>query len=124
MKKFKEFNLKAALAGAPVVTREGKELLAIVSNQDTRTRYGDLIYLIVVGERVVSRDAWSDGRYYKGAMESKIDLFMAPEKKSGWVNVYRTDGEYILGEIHETKKKALEVAITSTVDTITINWEG
>lgn len=48
------------------------------------------------------------------------------EKKIGWVNVYKDyDGTLILGEIHNTKKDAVEhkSAVNTCIDTIKIEME-
>lgn len=54
--------------------------------------------------------------------ESKDDLMMLPEKKEGWVNVYK-DG--LLGtRVHNTKKEAFDNASPKDyVATVKINWE-
>ena len=75
------FNLEKALKGAPVITREGKEVSQIKS--------------FFVPQRL-SIAGVIDGNIYWWTTEgtspngvcSHMDLFMAPEKKSGWIARY------------------------------------
>ena len=61
------------------------------------------------------------------------DLMMLPEKKEGWVNIYKSDnGTYYTGAIFYEKNDALvntsEIEITTgiprdCIDTVKIEWE-
>ena len=69
------FNLEAALAGAPVVTRDGREVTQLVmfdchDNLPVAGVLDGIIHLWSVEGK--------SGPY-------KFDLFMAPTKKTGWV---------------------------------------
>lgn len=64
--------------------------------------------------------------------ECDNDLFFVPEKRKGWVNLYRTEGgRLIFGNVYYGKEIALEehekTAKTSNtckhIDTIQIEWE-
>ena len=64
--------------------------------------------------------------------DGPMNLFFAPVKKSGWVNLYRTEGgRLIFGNVHCAKEIAIEeyekTAKTSNtckhIDTIQIEWE-
>ena len=86
----KPFNLEKALAGDPVVTRDGIPVTEIV-------RFNGLphdrrLYGIINGGLVSFLD---NGRFsvYEFS-ETKYDLFMAPKivKKSGWINIYHDGG--------------------------------
>ena len=95
----KAFNLEKALAGEKVITRDGQEATQIVKftnlQQDQETIY------VVMDKEV--RSYYSDGAYDEMVDESRYDLFMAPKKLSGFINVYDTG---IFGNIHDTKSKA------------------
>ena len=68
---------------------------------------------------------YTKNREYNIGEESSPDLFFAPEKCEGWMNVYRDDGTrdprggYIYNSEEEAKKEALSEVIT----TIKIEWE-
>ena len=69
------FNLEAALAGAPVVTRDGREVTQLVmfdchDNLPVAGVLDGIIHLWSIEGK--------SGPY-------KFDLFMAPTKKTGWV---------------------------------------
>jgi hypothetical protein len=94
------FNLQEALAGKPVVTREGKPAIGLHVFPDARYQG---IHAVVEKEVVSFSE---NGQYWNNGTPNKYDLFMASEKKEGWVNVYR----YVprLGRsIHATKEEAL-----------------
>ena len=102
--KLKPFDLTAALAGAPVVTRDGRKVLQIahfpkVSLSERIVAHIDSNYCIQI--------FYDDGQFIRGK-ESKFDLFMAPVKRTVWVNMYRHDcGEIYSGAVGNTKEEAL-----------------
>ena len=54
------------------------------------------------------------------------DLFMLPEKKSGWVNVYSSSDNrvcLIRDAVEFSKEQALALAGPGVIDTILIEWE-
>ncbi len=86
----KPFNLARALAGDPVVTREGKEVIQIV--------YFDKVYII---RPVVAFISGHNGvcTFHKNGcsvdgQESQFDLFMAPVEKEYWMASGHTGSEY------------------------------
>lgn len=86
--KLKPFNLEKALAGEKVVTRDGQEVVKIVHFKDANInervifQVEDVVYLCS-----------EDGKYYNytTGSGSQLDLFMAPTKKQGWINIYDND---------------------------------
>lgn len=81
--KYKSFNLEQALAGKPVVTRDGRivEQLTKFDTSDEFCIFG------VVDKKIYS---YLENGNQWNTIESEEDLFMAPEKK--WVNVYYING--------------------------------
>ena len=79
----KPFNLEAAKAGAPLVTRDGQpaKFIAHVEEAHPSRRL-----LVLIGEYVYG--TFEDGRRRVSGAESKFDLFMAPSKRTVWVNLY------------------------------------
>ena len=59
-----------------------------------------------------------DGRAINIENESKDDLMMLPEKKEGWINVYKE-------RIYSTKEEAIEATYDGVtyVDTVKVCWE-
>lgn len=94
----KPFNLKDAKAGKPVVTRDGRPARIIC--WDRKKKDYPIIALIGVEEDIASFTA--DGRYISCEQDPN-DLFMASEKKEGWMNIYKRNrhvdaqkGKYLL----------------------------
>ena len=69
-----------------------------------------------------------DGKYNSDGCLSDCDLFFAPEKHEGWVNLYKWDNRdcaYYMGSINNSKAEAENKRGTSDkcVATIRIEWE-
>ena len=117
-KKLKPFDLEAALNGAEVVTRTGKEVTEVV-----------VLKTMIYGRNVL---AVIDGNLYSfnqngrvdGDMEYPNDLFMKPQQVTKWVNIYSTKSGYLTcgGGLFDTKEEALE-CLEDSIDTIQITFE-
>jgi len=84
----KPFNLEAAKAGKPLVTRDGRSVKYVLC-VDEATCLDKLIVLLDRGGGLNAILRYpTNGRY----ADSKYDLFMAPTKKTYWANVYRSNG--------------------------------
>ena len=94
----KPFDLQAAKAGAPIVTRDGRpaKFIAHVAEAHPNQRL-----LVLVGGAVCRH--FEEGRCMLNPdSESPYDLFMAPVKRTVWVNLY----EYGKAIWHDTEKIA------------------
>lgn len=59
-------------------------------------------------------------------MEQFKKMQLHPQKKTGWVNVYKDyDDTTIIGAVHDTEEEAMSINNDSLtyVDTIKIEWE-
>jgi hypothetical protein len=74
------FNLEAALAGKPVVTRDGRPVTQI-------TKFKDIVYPVAGVLQGTLFTFRTDGRYTDEG-PSKCDLFMKSEPKTFYANVY------------------------------------
>lgn len=88
-KKLKPFDLEAAKAGKPVCTRGGRNARIICF--DVKWATHPIIALIEEGEGERICSYMPNGRRYEGEEEWIYDLMMLPEKKEGWMNVYKKD---------------------------------
>ena len=121
-KNLKPFNLEAAKAGKPVCTRDGRKARIICF--DRRLFYKNVSYPILALVECYDGEDDVCGYNEKGKVliedgaEYKDDLMMLPEKKEGWVNVYKDS-------VYDTKDEALIGRSESRgyIDTIKINWE-
>ena len=65
----------------------------------------------------------NSGRAYREG-PSECDLFFAPERKEGWVNVYRKDNRQLCGNIYNTESEAnLHIRFSGYLATVKIEWE-
>jgi len=119
--KMKPFDLEAALAGAPVVTRDGIPVTDLHCFDGADEAYK--VCALVEG-RVVPVHA--DGRYLSCG-ESSFDLFMAPVKRGGWVNIYQWCGKpYCDFVVHATEEEARASGWTSgntATTAVRLEWE-
>ena len=123
----KEFNLNEYLKdpSKKVVTRDGREVRIICT--DMKSEYP--LIALVTDKKDNSESPFvymKNGRYF--FEETNNDLFFAPVKREGWVNIFK-DKEinypYIPGIIHNSEEEAKE-AIKGDPDfiaTVKIEWE-
>ena len=116
-KNLKPFNLEAAKAGKPVCTRDGRKARIICFDKQK-----DLYPIIALAK---DNDGYETiYQYTKEGLSSVYgkstdnDLMMLPEKKEGWINVYKN-------QIHDTSESAEEghKGITDYIKTIRVEWE-
>lgn len=55
----------------------------------------------------------------------KYDLFFAPEKKEGWINLFKINSTITTGEVYNTKEEAKSAVINSAIyiSTVKVEWE-
>ena len=122
----KPFNLQEALAGKPVVTRDGRA--ARIAHFPEARKWK------IAAVRLDNGDSFHTdelGRYFsqEGAFSSYLDLFMASEKKEGWVNVYthpnssEPEKDRHAGGMYSTENAALRMRMPEAVATVRIEWE-
>ena len=96
----REFNLDAALKGAPVITRYGHDVSIIDAKEtnDGTTIVGWVGDVIATWER--------DGRHRRNA-DSSLDLFLAG-KEQYYINIYKDDdGMWASEHMYETYEMAV-----------------
>ena len=119
------FSLEDYLAdpSRKVVTRDGKQVRIICT--DAEGNY-PIIGLISHegGERPESFT--KNGKYINNN-GSDSDLFFAPVKKSGWVNLFRRGSETETGVVFDTKDEARSILgkrpTQNYITTVHIEWE-
>lgn len=125
MQKMKPFDLEAAKAGKPVCTRDGRKARIICFDTINKGNYPIIALLEDKGSEAIFYYN-KDGKCNVG---TERDLMMLPEKKEGWVNVYKS---YNVGKktpciasIYPTKEEAKKSSVVGLdyVDTVKIEWE-
>lgn len=123
----KQFNLEEYLANPSrnVVTRDGRSAKIICT--DRKNLNYPIVALIenkyAEGEGLQCYT--KEGKIYLGNGLSGVDLFFAPEKHEGWVNVYKSENNRSLGAgIWQTEEEAKKwEGAADYVTTIKIEWE-
>lgn len=124
MSKLKPFDYKHYVAGGKVVTRSGIK----VSELHLFRSAGDLEPLIGVFENDnIIRGFKESGKYGQSIDKHEFDLFMAPIKKQGWVNLFketRSDSDKVMAStVYDTKEQAMKSCFSTPIDTVMIEWE-
>ena len=125
----KQFNLEEYLKNPSkkVVTRDGRSVKIHCTN------YIGAQHIIAQVEGNDYSSAFSnDGRFIV-CEESRCDLFFAPEKHEGWVNIYKAEvprktlgcmvTRYVGSSIWPTEEAAKTAADADDIVTIKIEWE-
>ena len=123
----KEFNLEEFKKdpNQKVVTRDGQEVRIICTDAK-----GDAPIIALVYEKDMNKETPytynRDGLFYNNT-EFYLDLFFAPIKREGWVNIYRDrSGAFSSQFIFESEKRAKEVIgenHETYIATTKIEWE-
>ena len=119
----KQFDLDEYLKNPSrkVVTRDGRKARILCTDAK-----GDfpIVALVEENDGEYSVSCTKDGRYYLNEIDDKNDLFFAPEKHEGWVNIYRARGYCYGGSvIYPTEVAAKAAADPDPIATIKIEWE-
>ena len=101
-----------------VVTRNGRSARIICT--DAKGNY-PIVVLIEEGGYDNALSYTKDGKLYVGETND-YDLFFAPEKHEGWVNVYRDFDDVMCGSVFATEEDAKCKAKTA-IATVKIEWE-
>ena len=129
----KQFNLDEYIKdpSKKVVTRDGRSVTRILCT-DARGLF-PIVALVEKDDGEYSVSCTKDGRYFPNGIHDNNDLFFAPEKHEGWVNIYKaavprkTLGcsvtRYVGSSIWPTEEAAKTAADADNVITIKIEWE-
>ena len=120
----KQFNLEEYLKNPSrkVVTRDGSKVRIICTDKNGDCPIVALITTLdgVAEETVTYKE---NGKFF-GDTSYKYDLFFAPEKHEGWINIYR-NGNYFVRDTYvwPTEEDAKRNAVSDHSITIKIEWE-
>lgn len=110
-----------------VVTRDGRPVRIICTDRKGSDQpVIALISLSEISNREVVRSFTTDGYYFQEPGASQ-DLFFAPEKQEGWVNIYADieNNSYVGRSIYQSKEEAENFGKTCNnyIRTLKIEWE-
>lgn len=118
----KQFNLGEYLKNPSrkVVTRNGSKVRIICTDKKGDCPIVALITTLdgVAEETVTYKE---NGKFF-GDASYKYDLFFAPEKHEGWVNVCKSQ-MYRCGLIHNSEEEARRSRGLDAIATVKIEWE-
>lgn len=122
----KQFDLQEYLKNPQkkIVTSDGESARIICPDRNP-----DYPIVALVGKKTIVNCYTKKGKYFGDAVSHSRDLFFAPEKKTGWINVSRiaqgNAGEITYtGAVYPTKEEAIAgYSGVGLLDTIQIEWE-
>lgn len=124
----KPFDIQKAREGKTVCTRDGRKARIICF--DRKLYHDGYNYPIVAMVNDNDNElvhAYTQDGLLVGNAECELDLMMLPEKKEGWINVYKVgDSTYVTDEnIYETKEEAIYAGKENTtyVASSVTEWE-
>ena len=122
----KQFNLQEYLKNPDrkIITRDGKSVRIICTNRLDENYPVIALVKDEYSEKCQSYTTFGKPYAYHNR-DCEVDLLFAPEKKSGWINVYRGNGGYntfVCNRIFETKEEAQRKK-RDIIATIKIEWE-
>ena len=120
----KEFNLTEYLKNPSqkVVTRDGRSVRIICTD---RKEEQPIVALVTTNTKEDVRCFYKNGRW-SNTNEWYLDLFFAPIKREGWINIFENNNKtYVSNYIYQTKDEAEEVGKKSNnyISTHKIEWE-
>lgn len=125
----KKFSLDEYLKnpGRKIVTRDGHNARIISTDRKSPTGH-NIVVLLDYGNEEISTTCNNNGETeFCSPFQSKGDLFFAPEKKEGWINIYldAEDGSYVETCIYKSKEEAEESGKkwSCYITTVKIEWE-
>ena len=119
----KQFNLEEYLKNPlrKVITRDGRNVKILCTNF---TKAQHIIAQIEGND--YSTAFHKDGIFVNG-FESNYDLFFAPEKYEGWINLYKCNNstQCYTSNPFDSEEKAIELGMMSDnyLKTVKIEWE-
>lgn len=108
-----------------VITRDGREVRIVCTDFKNEQ---PILALVTEGNREDIHFYYQNGAWCNEFPENKLDLFFAPIKKEGWVNVYKGVIENHLPFVGQKVYKSKEDAIRNKCEgiyltTTKIEWE-
>ena len=120
----KQFSLEEYLkdSSKKVVTRDGREVRIICT--DYKSDYPIIGLVTIDKNKELAYNFQKNGEYYFTDKESSLDLFFAPIKREGWINIYGSDSIFYRN-IYKTKEDAIDGINENFMylTTIKIEWE-
>lgn len=123
-----QFNLQKYLENPnrAIVTRDGKNVRIICTNKSGLSAKPIVALIMAANGDEVIRTYWDNGVETRGYEGYLNDLFFAPEKHEGWLNIYKSPTlGYNPGCVFNSKDEALNSKSKEQeyIGTCKIEWE-
>ena len=123
----KPFNLEEYLENPErkVVTRDGRKVRIICTDRKGLDVKPIVALITLPNCDEIVKCFWADGIEVMGE-EDKNDLFFAPEKHEGWMNLYKRDFGLVQGDlVRDSEEAAKKIAAGDEdyITTIKVEWE-
>lgn len=127
--KFKPFDLEAAKAGAPVMTRDGRPVRFLAF--DVKSEEYPVVAVVPTHdgkyesvEVYTKNGKYNDDEYDDIKNKCDYDLVMALTKHRAWVNVYKSE-KYHIGDTFDTEEEAIKYGekFSTYITTVLVEWE-
>lgn len=127
--KFTPFDLEAAKAGAPVMTRDGRPVRILAF--DVKSEEYPVVAVVPTHdgkyesvEVYTKNGQYNDDGYDDIKDEYDYDLVMALTKHRAWVNVYKRE-QYHIGDTFDTEEEAIKYGekFSTYITTVLVEWE-
>lgn len=117
----KPFNLEEYLKNPKrkVVTKDGRNVRIVCT--DVKSELYPVLALVDNWGEEICNSYTKEGRFLPNN-EAHRDLFFAPEKREGWVNVYRDFDGLMCGSVFATEEEA-KCNAKIAIATVKIEWE-
>lgn len=120
----KQFNLQEYLKNPDrhIVTRKGIDAKIICTDGSNKTYP---IFALIQNEEGKDVLSYTNEGMNTEGYKSSFDLFFAPQKKEGWINLFKVNSATTTGEVYNTEEEAKDNIIYTDdyITTIKIEWE-
>ena len=122
-----QFSLEKYLANPErkIVTRDGKRVRIICTDR-AGLFIKPVVALITLPNGDEEIKSFRTNGIETAGSDGKDDLFFASNKRTDWVNLYRTEsGQYKCGSVHESEQDAKRISERDSqyITTIKVEWE-
>ena len=119
----KPFNLEEYIANPSRKVMTRKRIPVRILCTDAKGEY-PIVALVKNESKEIANNFTKDGRLYKDSKDDR-DLFFAPERKEGYINLFKQTSGLNTGFVFNTKEEAEKSAkgIPNYITTVKIEWE-
>ena len=120
-----QFSLEKYLANPSrkVVTRDGKNVRILCTDRKLDSK--EVVGLTMNNDGTESLLSWSKQGKLLSLNDSSFDLFFAPEKHEGWVNIYKnitTSASFYCDYVFDSEEEA-KMKSGGAIATVKVEWE-